>query len=249
MKLKEFFIDEKITIPFKLFGKTHIFLLLFVIIGCLIIYINKEKIFNIKPKNKKKFTKIMASILLLNMLTLYVSSIYYQAFDYKDMLPFHLCYIANYFYIIVVFLNKENLYKYSYFLSFLGPIPAIIFFDVPSVWESFNFYLYVISHHILVLTTFLTFYMYPKTIKIKDTIKLAIVLNILYIAMSIFNAYFNTNYCFSGGIPEFIINLFTFLKYIPTTIILEITEIGILCILYIFFNREYKKIILKQKCS
>lgn len=241
MKLKEFFIDEKITIPFKLFGKTHIFLLFIVILGCTIIYLNKKKINKISPKNKKLITKIIASILLLNMLTLYISSIYYHAFDYKDMLPFHLCYIANYFYIIVIFLNKEYLYKYTYFLSFLGPIPAIIFFNVPSVWESFNFYLYVISHHFLVISAFLTFYMYPKEIKIKDTIKLMIILNLLYIVMSIFNAHFKTNYCFSGGIPSFIINLFPFLKYIPTTLILEITAMVILCILYQFFNREYKK--------
>lgn len=249
MKLKEFFIDEKITISFKLFGKTHIFLLLLVIFSCLIIYLNKEKIYKIELKNKKKITTIIASILLFNMLTLYISSIYYHTFDYKDMLPLHLCYIANYLYIIVMLLNKENLYKYSYFLSFLGPIPAIIFFDVPSVWESFNFYLYVISHHFLVVATFLTFYMYPKNIKIKDTVKLAIVLNILYIVMSIFNAYFNTNYCFSKGIPDFIIVLFPFLKYIPTTLILEITEAGMLCILYQFFNKEYKKMKLSQKYS
>ena len=36
MMLKEFFVDENITIPFKLFGKTHLFLLAFVLVGLLI---------------------------------------------------------------------------------------------------------------------------------------------------------------------------------------------------------------------
>lgn len=241
--MREFFVDKTITIPFKLFGYTHLFLLAIVIFGCLIIYLNRYKINKIPLKRKKLITKIIAIILLLNMLTLYVSSIIYHNFDYKDMLPLHLCYIANYFYIIPVLLNKENLFKYSYFLSCLGPIPAIIFFNVPSVWESFNFYLYVISHHVLVLGSLLTFYMYPKKIEVKDTIKLAIALNILYFTMSIFNSYFHTNYCFSGGIPPFIIDLFPFLAYIPTTIILEVTEIFILFILYKFYNNETRKTI------
>ena len=70
MTLKEFFIDEFITIPFKLFGKTHIFLMLFVLIFCLIIYLNKYRINNIDLKYKKIITKSLASLFLLNMLIL-----------------------------------------------------------------------------------------------------------------------------------------------------------------------------------
>ena len=106
------------------------------------------------------------------------------------------------------------------------------------MWESFNFYLYVISHHLLVIGTLLTFYMYPKKIQVKDTLKLAVSLNILYFVMSIFNHYTGSNYCFSGGIPPFIIELFPFLRFIPTIIILEVTEVFILYILYKFYNKE-----------
>lgn len=242
MTLKEFFIDEIITIPFKLFGKTHLFLLLLVIIGSSLIILNKSKINNLNPKAKHTITRVIAIVLLTNMATLYISSCIYHNFDYKDMLPFHLCYIANYTYIYSIFFNK-NMLKYSYFLSLIGPIPAIIFFNVPSIWESFNFYLYVISHHVLVLGSLATFYMYPKTIKVKNIVTLSIFLHILYIVMSIFNYYFKTNYCFSGGIPPFIINLFPFLKYIPTTIILEITVILIITLLYIFYNKQARDLL------
>lgn len=238
MTLKEFFIDEQITIPYKLFGKTHLILILFVVISCLIIYLNKHKINKISLKSKKIITKTIAITLLLNMAILYIFQFYYHNFDYKDMLPFHLCYISNYFYIFAILFNKEKLFKYVYFLAFLGPIPAIIFFDVPSVWESFNFYLYFISHHILAIGGLLTFYMFPKSIGFKDIIKLIITLNIIYIIMNIFNYYFKTNYFFSTGIPPFIIELFPFLKFIPTTIILEVLEIIIIYLLYKFFNKE-----------
>lgn len=238
MTLKEFFIDNKITIPSKLFGKTHLFLLSLVIIGLILIYYNRKKLFNLKPKTKKRITKILAIILLANMLTLYISTIIFDYFDYKDMLPLHLCYIANYLYIISILFNIEPLYKYSYLLSFLGPIPAIIFFDVPSLWESFNFYLYVISHHFLVLSSYLTFNMYPKKITIKNTITLTIVLNVYYLIMCQFNRVFQTNYCFSNGIPPFIPEIFPFLKKIPTTLTLELTEIFILFLLYKYYNHE-----------
>ena len=239
MTLKEFFVDEFITIPFKLFGKTHLFLLTFVLMGLIIIYFNRKRIHMFSKNLKRKIVVLFAIILLLNMITLYISSFYYHSFDYKTMLPLHLCYLANYFYIFAIILNKEKWYSYIYFLSFLGPIPAIIFFDVPSVWETFNFYLYIISHHLLVLIGLFTFYLYPKKINIKHIVKLFVVLNIFYFLMKIFNYYFGTNYFFSEAIPPFIIELLPFLKYFPVVIILEVMEIIIIGVLYSFFRKQY----------
>lgn len=238
MKLKEFFVDENITIPFQLFGKTHLFLMAFVFIGLVVIYFNRRRLYQLSNVLKRRIVVIFALILLLNMAVLYVSSFYYQIFDYKTMLPFHLCYLANYFYIIAIVLKKESWYPYLYFLAFLGPIPAIIFFDVVSVWESFNFYLYVISHHLLVIMGLCTFYLYPRKVELKHVFKLVVVLNIIYFFMKIFNYYLGTNYFFSQAIPSFIIRLIPFLQYIPVVIILEGMEILILWGLYLFFRRQ-----------
>lgn len=238
MMLKEFFVDENIIYPFKLFGKTHLFLIIFVILGLFIIYKNRVKIYNLPIIIKRKITKVLAFLFIFNMIVLYVSSFYYYSFDYKTMLPLHLCYLANYFYIFVILFNLKKLYPYIYFLVFLGPIPAIIFFDVPSVWESFNFYLYIISHHLLVLAGLFTFYLYPQKMKVKYVIKLFIVLNFLYILISIFNYYFGTNYFFSKGIPTFILNLFPFLNLFPTMFILEVMELFLMWILFRFYKRE-----------
>ena len=238
MKLKEFFVDENITIPFKLFGKTHWFLMALVLLVLIMIYFNRKRLYQLSNVLKRRIVVIFAIILLLNMIVLYVSSFYYQTFDYKTMLPFHLCYLSNYFYIIAVILKKENWYSYLYFLAFLGPIPAIIFFDVVSVWESFNFYLYVISHHLLVIMGLCTFYLYPRKVELKHVFKLVVVLNVVYFLMKIFNYYFGTNYFFSQAIPPFIIHLMPFLKYIPVVIILEGMEILILWGLYLFFKKQ-----------
>ncbi len=238
MNLKEFFVDKNITIPFKLFGFTHLFLMFVVILIALILTKNKLKLNNLSKSTKRTITLVIALILLLNMLTLYISSFIYHNFDFNTMLPLHLCYLSNYFYIYVILFNKEHLYKYTYFLGFLGPIPAIIFFDVPSIFESFNFYLYLISHHFFLLSTILTFYMYPKKIPKTTLLKLFLILNILYFLMIIFNHHFNTNYFFTTQIPPFIINIFPFLKTIPTIIILELLEVFIMYIIYKFWYKQ-----------
>lgn len=240
--MREFFCDEIITIPYKLFGKTHIFLMLFLVISLIIIYINRKKITALKPKTKRTVTLSIAITLLLNMVVLYTSSFYYGIFDIQTMLPLHLCYISNYLYIFSVIFQKEKLYPYAYFLCFLGPLVAIILFDVPSVWESYNFYLYVISHHVFLIGGFLTYFMYPKEINKKHIINLFITLNILYILINIFNHIFNTNYFFTDGIPDFVLNLMPFLKYIPTVISLEVCELSILFILYYFYKKSYLEI-------
>ena len=238
MKLKEFFVDEVITIPFKFFGKTHWFLMTLVLLILIVIYFNRKRIYHLSDVLKRRIGVISAIVLLLNMAILYVSSFYYQIFDYKTMLPFHLCYLANYFYILVILFRIEKWYPYLYFLCFLGPIPAIIFFDVVSVWESFNFYLYVISHHLLVIMGLFTFYLYPKKVNFKYLIKLFMILNVIYFLMKIFNVYFDTNYFFSEAIPPFIIELLSFLKYFPVVIILEGMEIIIIAVLYLFFKSQ-----------
>ena len=144
MSLKEFFIDEKITFPFRHFGLFHISLILILFIICFIISLKAKKINKLSDNTKQTILKILAIIFLINMLTLYLSSFYYHNFDFQTMLPLHLCYLSNYFYIFVILFNQRKLYIYIYYLAFLGPIPAIIFFDVPTILESFNFYLYLV---------------------------------------------------------------------------------------------------------
>ena len=70
MKLKEFFVDENITIPFKLFGKTHLFLIAFVLVGLMVIYFNRKRLYQLSNVLKRRIVVIFAIILLLNMIVL-----------------------------------------------------------------------------------------------------------------------------------------------------------------------------------
>ena len=242
MSLKEFFIDEKIIFPFHHFGLFHFLLIFTLLIICIFLSIKALKINKLKETHKQKILKTLAIIFLLNMLILYISSFYYHNFNYQTMLPLHLCYLSNYYYIFTVLLNQKKLYTYIYYLAFLGPIPAIIFFDVPSIFESFNFYLYLISHHLLVIAGLICFYMYPQKIKLNQIIKLYLSLNVINIFIMIFNFYFHTNYFFSNSIPLFIIKALPFLKFFPTPYILQTLIIFLIIILTIFWHIIYRKL-------
>ena len=72
--------------------------MIMVLAGLILIYVSRERINQLSLITKRRIVVGFSLLLLANMIILYVSSFYYQTFDYKTMLPFHLCYLANYFY-------------------------------------------------------------------------------------------------------------------------------------------------------
>ena len=106
--IREFFLDEKPGIPFKLFGGIHFGCLAILIISLIMVYKYRHKIKNIKDENKKKIRLTMFIILISNMLIWYGSYIYYGVYDIRVHLPLHFCFIAgNLFMIYLLTLNRK----------------------------------------------------------------------------------------------------------------------------------------------
>lgn len=91
----------------------------------------------------------------------------------------------------------------------------------------------IFSYFILYLDDF--------TIEFKDTIKTFILANIIFISMFTFNNIFNTNYIMSKKLPDFILNLYPFLRNIWPPIILEITGIVVLFLISILTQIKNKR--------
>lgn len=241
--MKEFFLDNKIEMPFILFGKIHIMCILILIIGLIIIYKLRHKIKKIKKKKEIKI--IMFLILFLNMIIYYGSYIYYGVYDWKVHLPLHFCFIAGILFMTYLLTNNRKLYKMIFPLTFIGPLPAIFYPDLTSSLDYFVFYQYFISHHILMLFSYFTLYLDNFNITIKDTINTFILANIIFITMFIFNQIFQTNYIMSNKLPDFILELYPFLKNIWPPIILETIGIIVLFLISILTtikNKEDKKV-------
>ena len=232
--LKEFFVNENPIFLFKQFGLIHNIFIIISLILLIIIYTKRNYIAAIPKEKSRIILKISAYILLLNMIVFTIGFLYYDCFDYKKHLPFHLCFIANYMFIYGILFEKEWILKYTIFLSFIGPIPAILWPDLISTIDNFEFWQYVISHHFFITISFFSYYALNYKVKVKNYIKTIILTNILMLIMYPFNLVFQTNYIFSTKIPDNVMVLYPWLKHFPPILILEVTGLIISGLIYYF---------------
>lgn len=236
--LREFFVNEEPKFLFKQFGLIHIIFCLIPVIALIIIYLNRNKISKIPKEKSKIILKICAVILLLNMLIFTIGFLYYGVFDYKKHLPFHLCFIANYMFMYGILFDKEWILKYTIFLCFIGPIPAILWPDMVSTIDNYEWWQYVISHHFFISVSFFSYYALGYNVNFKDYIKVFIFTNILMLIMYPFNLTFDTNYIFSTKIPDNVMILYPWLKYFPPMLVLEVVGLIISGLIYYFIIRK-----------
>lgn len=236
--LREFFVNEQPKFLFKQFGLIHNIFIMVVIVGMIMIYINRNRIGKIPKKISLRILKVSAVILLINMIIFTVGNLYYGSFDYTKHLPLHLCFIANYMFMVGILFNKEGLLKYTIFLCFIGPIPAILWPDLVSTIDNFDFWQYVISHHFFILVSFFSYYALAYKVNFKDFINTFVLTNILMIVMYPFNKIFKMNYIFSTQIPDNVLSLYPWLKYFPPMLVLEITGLVIAGSIYYFIIKK-----------
>lgn len=237
--IREFFLDEVVSIPFHLFGIIHFGCLAILIFLLIAIYRNRNKIKQIK--NKKKIKIAMFILLMINMLIWYGSYIYYGIYDIRIHLPLHFCFIAGNLFMLYLITGWKSLYKVTFFFTFIGPLPAVLFPDLVSSFDAYIFYQYFISHHLLMVFSYFTFYMDDITITYKDAVKTFIWGNILFITMMNVNEIFGTNYIMSKKLPDHIYELFPIFQTIHPFIILEITGIIVVLMLMIPVNIKNKE--------
>lgn len=238
--LREFFVNENPRFLFKQWGLIHNIFTITTVVILMIIYFHRNKFS--KFKNKEVVLKISTIILLINMLIYTFGNLYYGSFNYKEMLPFHLCFIANYMFIVAILLKKYNLLKYTFFMSFIGPIPAILWPDLISTIDNFNFWQLIISHHFFICVSLYSYYALNYHIEFKDLFKLFIFLNLLLIIFIPFNYIFDTNYIFTNYIPQNVIDLYPWLTNFPPYLVLEVLGLSIASLIYIFLVKPRNKI-------
>ena len=230
--LKEFFINEHPRFLFHQFGLIHNIFNFIPVIAVILIYLNRDKIASIPKEKTWKILKITAIILLVNMFIYTFGNLYFGSFDYKKDLPFHLCFIANYMFMYGCFFKKEWIFKFTIFLCFIGPIPAILWPDLVSTIDNFNFWQYVISHHFFLSMSFFSYYALGYHVEKKDYLKTFVLTNFLMLIMYPFNLIFDTNYIFSTQIPDNVLELYPWLIHFPPMITLEVVGLSISGIIY-----------------
>lgn len=213
--IREFFVNENPKFLFKPFGLIHNIFTITTIVFLIIIYFNRNRISKMDKTIANKFLIISSIILFLNMLIYTFGNLYYGSFNYKENLPFHLCFIANYMYMFAIIFKKPNLLRYTFFLGIIGPTAAILWPDLISTIDNYNFWQLVISHHFFINLSLFTYYKERQILTKKDMVKALILIYILIAIMLPFNLIFKTNYIFSTQIPDNVLKLYPFLKPVP----------------------------------
>lgn len=240
--IREFFRNDYPFVPFKEFGFIHCLCIIIVLIIMITIYINRNKISAMSMAKKKIILKGIAILMLINMIIYNIAPHLFGYFDYKIHLPFQLCFIAGYMFMFAILFEKEWLLKITLFLSFIGPIPAILWPSMPSTFDDFNFWKYIISHHIFICASFFSYYAFNYRIDKKDIIKAFVFTNFLILIMMPFNHAFNMNYIYSSEIPANIIELYPFIQNFPPFLTIEVVGVLIAGGLFYLINKRNKEL-------
>ena len=244
--IKEFFVNENPVFLFKPFGLIHNLFTIGAFLVMLLLIIKRNNIAKIPKAKSMRILKVSAIFLLLNMIIYTFGNLYFGSFDYKTMLPFHLCFIANYLFIFGILFSKEKVLRITIFMSFIGPIPAILWPDLVSTIDNFNFWQLIISHHFFLNVSLFSYYALGYKVTKVDYIKTFLLLNTFLLVVTPFNKLLNTNYIFTNYIPENVTALYPFLANFPPLLVLEVVGLFISFCIYRFLivsrNKELQKI-------
>lgn len=225
----QFFSKEPGIFYFENYGIIHILSIL-ITLGLIILTYNYRNKIKILKYHDKPIRWILAIILFLNMIIYYGSEILMGTYTYMEHLPLHFCFISGFLFMYILIVNNKKWFKFIYFFSFAGPLPAIIFPDLIVGPDRFMFWQWYISHLFFIFSSLYCLFVLEWKIEKKDMYKSMIYANIIFISVFIFNLIFKTNYIMTDKLPDFIIEMFPFTKIIDIPILwLEIA--GFLSIL------------------
>ena len=218
--LREFFVNEHPSFLFKPFGLIHNIFILLAFVPLIIIYIKRDSISKIPKHITRRILIICSIILLLNQIIYTFGNLYYGSFDYKENLPLHLCFIINYMFMFAILFKKYKILNLIFFLTFIGPTATVLWPDLVSTIDNYNFWNLVISHHFFINVSLFSYYSLGYKLDKKDLLHSLLFMYSLTILLIPFNLVFKTNYIFSSKIPDNVLALYPFLKPVPPLLLL-----------------------------
>lgn len=211
--LQIFFGDTAGT-TFNLFGVLYFILLFSVLIVAVLMWRFRTKLRSTADKTKKVIRYSAAALLFANMTVYYLSLMLTGQYSIKKHLPLEFCFITGYILMYLLITNNKNgIYETLFYCTIIGPLPAMLFPNLSGSFDRFIFYQFIISHHIMMLISFYCIIVLQYKISVKGAFKAFLYGNAVFIAVSILNHFWGSNYIMQGKLPDHIIELFPFIKY------------------------------------
>lgn len=178
----------------SLFSLYHILLMSLTFLILLIVIINKKKIKNFKPKTKKIIKYTFGVILIINLIIRRGSFIYFNVYDWQKHLDINFCNFVNLLTIIYIFSGNKKVLEKTYYMSFVGPLLAVILPSYNLQPLTYSFISFILTHHILLIFNFIFIFMddlrYDKY-RINRVLRFLI---IYFVIIYTFDYSFNVNY-------------------------------------------------------
>ena len=125
------------------------------------------------------------------------------------------------------------MFSFVYFFSLIGPLPAIVFPRDTRFFDTYHFWQGIITHHILVILAFYALFICDYKVEKNDYKIAAILGNLIFFTMIVFNSVFNTNYIFSKDLPDVVLQSLPFISFFYHPIFwLEFTGIVLMFLAY-----------------
>ncbi|AIO19183.1 Integral membrane protein [Candidatus Izimaplasma bacterium HR1] len=237
----KFFSDE-VGIKLVPFNAIHLMLFVFVIVGCILIYVYREKLRNYK--HERKVAKTVALLAFFWEMGLYLWFILNGIWTWEHSLPISLCAFTLFIGIFALYFKKYELFAIGYFWTW-GALASVLFPDIEFSVDRYRFYQFMIGHvNFFLMFVYMIFvYKWYPTWKDwrKSCIALSIIVGILIIASNASGA--NLMFMLNGADSPFeMFEQFGYFGYLVGVILMSFGIILIWFIPFIIYHKRQKKL-------
>lgn len=199
--MAEFLADNFSGNAFELFSKPHLYGLLGVaVFNIFMVYILK---LIDSDKMNIYFANALATLLILQELSLNIWRISIGQWSVATSLPFHLCGLGIIFSAFMLVRKDKKLYEFLYFWALAGASQAMLQPDIGIYgFPHYRFFQFFISHGLFFAAIIFATFIYGFRPKFRSIYKAFVITNVFAFFIGIFNFIFNSNYMFLAHKPE-----------------------------------------------
>lgn len=191
----KYFVADYTGGQFRFFSLSHDLALLSLLVIVLAIYFLRKSLRSPRIDQICRYT--LASLLILQEISLNIWRVYTGAWTLQEALPLHLCGAAIIVSAIMLVTRKHSLYELSYFWGMSGAIQALLTPDIGIYsFPHYRYFQFFISHGLIILASlYMTFVGQYRPV-FKSVWRTFLVTNLYMVIIAGFNYLTGSNYLF-----------------------------------------------------
>ena len=222
--------------PFAMFSMSHIIIIFVCLLGCIAIYLFRERIRNIRSVEI-----IVAWSLIVIELIFHLWQMHNSIWFAYQSLPLELCSIGLILCIVLLLTGRRLIYELLLFIALLGATQAILTPVLDLGFPHFRFLHFFYTHFAMIWTVLYFTWVKNYRPTLRSVGKIFIFLNLLLPVILLTNHFTGGNYMFLSRKPE-TASLLDFLGPHPYYIFsLEALLIGLSLIVWLIFREKSKE--------